>query len=92
MVAGLSYRQRDYRNPTRSRLACCDLPRPLRTGAIVRLALADSMRIHLIKAPSRFPSLRLAMFRFQQATGPIEQVSQLALEPEHSALPFADFA
>jgi hypothetical protein len=36
-------------------------------------------------------SLRLAMFRFQQATGPIDQVSQLALEPEHSALPLADF-
>ena len=32
------------------------------------------------------------MFRFQQAAGPIDQVSQLALEPEHSALPFADFA
>ena len=34
----------------------------------------------------------LAMFRFQQVTGPPDQVSQLALEPEHSALPFADFA
>jgi hypothetical protein len=31
------------------------------------------------------------MFRFQQATGSIGQVSQLALEAEHSALPFADF-
>ena len=39
---------------------------------------------------SSFPSL--SMFRFQQATGPIEQVSQLALEPKHSTLPFADFA
>ena len=41
--------------------------------------------------PFSFPSLMLAMFRFQQATGPPDQVSQLALEPEHSALPFADF-
>ena len=32
------------------------------------------------------------MFRFQQAAGPLDQVSQLALETEHSALPFADFA
>jgi hypothetical protein len=39
-----------------------------------------------------FSSFRLAMLPFQQATGPIDQVSQLALEPEHNALSFADFA
>jgi hypothetical protein len=32
------------------------------------------------------------MFSFQQAIRPIHQVSQLTLEPEHSALTFADFA
>ncbi len=47
---------------------------------------------HTLPSSDTAPSLRLAMFRFQQATGPIDQVSQLALEPEHSALPFADFA
>jgi hypothetical protein len=47
---------------------------------------------HTLPSSDTAPSLRLAMFRLQQATGPIDQVSQLALEPEHSALPFADFA
>jgi hypothetical protein len=32
------------------------------------------------------------MFSFQQATRPIHQIPQLTLEPQHSALTFADFA
>ena len=58
----------------------------------MRFACAAASRDYHVLGPFLISSLRLAMFHFQQVTGPIDQVSQLVLETEHSALPFADFA